>query len=67
MIELVKSISAAQQESSAAVMDFKQKQVSADIGAQKEPQRAARPAMKRVRQRRMSLAVAPSTRPGMSN
>ena len=35
MIELAKGISAAQQESSAAVMEFKKKQVSADIGAQK--------------------------------
>ena len=39
MIELVKSISAAQQESSAAVMEFKKKQVSADLEAQKESAR----------------------------
>ena len=39
MIELVKSISAAQQESSAAVMEFKKKQVSADLDAQKESAR----------------------------
>ena len=39
MIELVKSISAAQQQSSAAVMEFKKKQVSADLEAQKESAR----------------------------
>ena len=39
MIELDKGISAAQQESSAAVMEFKKKQVSADLDAQKEPAR----------------------------
>ena len=39
MIELVKNISAAQQESSAAVMEFKKKQVSADLDAQKESAR----------------------------
>ena len=39
MIELAKGISAAQQESSAAVMEFKKKQVSADLDAQKESAR----------------------------
>jgi len=39
MIELVKNISAAQQESSAAVMEFKKKQVSVDLEAQKESAR----------------------------
>ena len=39
MIGLVKGISAAQQESSAAVMEFKKKQVSADLDAQKESAR----------------------------
>ena len=39
MIELAKGISAAQQESSAAVMEFKKKQVSADLEAQKESAR----------------------------
>jgi len=39
MIELVKGISAAQQESSAVVMEFKKKQVSADLEAQKESAR----------------------------
>ena len=38
-IELAKGISAAQQESSAAVMEFKKKQVSADLDAQKESAR----------------------------
>ena len=36
MIEIVKGISAAQQESSAAVMEFKKKQVTADLEMQKE-------------------------------
>ena len=36
MIELVKGVSAAQQESSAAVMEFKKKQVTADLEAQEE-------------------------------
>ena len=39
MIELAKGISAARQESSAAVMGFKKKQVSADLVAQKESAR----------------------------
>ena len=39
MIELVKNISAAQQESSAAAMEFKKKQVSADLEAQKDKAR----------------------------
>ena len=39
MIELVKGISAAQQESLAAVMEFKKKQVTADLEAQKESAR----------------------------
>jgi len=39
MMELVKNISAAQQESSAAVMEFKKKQVSVDLEAQKESAR----------------------------
>ena len=39
MIELARNISAAQQESSATVMEFKKKQVSADIDAQKESAR----------------------------
>ena len=38
-IELAKGISAAQQESSVAVMEFKKKQVSADLDAQKEAAR----------------------------
>ena len=39
IIELVKGISAAQQESSAAVMEFKKKQVTADLETQKESAR----------------------------
>ena len=39
MIELVKNISAAQQQSSAEVMEFKKKQVTADLEAQKESAR----------------------------
>ena len=39
MIELSKGISAAQQESSAAVMEFKKKQVSADLEAQEDSAR----------------------------
>ena len=39
MIELAKSISAAQQESSAVVMEFQKKQVSADLESQKDSAR----------------------------
>ena len=39
MIELVKNTSAAQQESLAAVMEFKKKQISADLRAQKDSAR----------------------------
>ena len=39
MIELVKNISAAQQQSSAEVMEFKKKQVTVDLEAQKESAR----------------------------
>ena len=42
MIELVKSISAAQQESSAAVTEFKKKQVTADLEVQKDSLRRKR-------------------------
>ena len=43
MIEIVKGISAAQQESSAAAMEYKKKQVTADLETQKEPARRFAP------------------------
>ena len=66
MIELAKWISAAQQESSAAVVEFKKNQVSADLEVQKDS--ARRKARHEARQAapNASLAVAPSNSRGMS-